>query len=113
MFDVGFSELVLCFLVALVVLGPERLPPLARSLGRWTGQARAYLRHLSSELERETNAAELKQQLQDARRALHEETQSAQSEMHKLTSTPITSSLAAPDSTAPTAATDDGESKKT
>lgn len=79
MFDVGFSELVLCFLVALVVLGPERLPPLARSLGRWTGQARSYLRHLSTELERETQATELKKQFQEARQALEEQTQSAHS----------------------------------
>jgi len=81
MFDFGFSELLLCFLVALIVLGPERLPPLARSLGRWTGQARSYLRHLSSELERETHAAELKKQLQDAERALREQTDAAQSEI--------------------------------
>jgi sec-independent protein translocase protein TatB len=80
MFDFSFSELALCFLVALVVLGPERLPPIARSLGRWTGQARSYLRHLSSELERETNAAELKKQLQEARQALREGTQAAQNE---------------------------------
>ncbi len=75
MFDVGFSELVLCFLVALVVLGPEKLPPLARSLGRWTGQARSYLRHLSNELERETHAAELKKTLQETEAALREQTQ--------------------------------------
>jgi sec-independent protein translocase protein TatB len=74
-FDVGFSELVLCFLVALVVLGPEKLPPIARSLGRWTGQARSYLRHLSNELERETNAAELKRTLQETERALREQTE--------------------------------------
>jgi sec-independent protein translocase protein TatB len=86
MFDIGFSELALCFLVALVVLGPERLPPLARSLGRWTGQARAYLRHLSSELERETNAGELRKQLQDAKSALQEHARSTQDEAHKLAS---------------------------
>ena len=85
MFDVGFSELVLCFLVALIVLGPQRLPPLARQLGRWTGQARSYLRHLTSELERETHAAELKKQLQEAEAALREQTQkfSAQAEQLK------------------------------
>jgi sec-independent protein translocase protein TatB len=84
MFDFGFSELVLCFLVALVVLGPERLPPIARNLGRWTGQARSYLRHLSSELERETHAAELKKQLQDTERALREQVASANSEVRKI-----------------------------
>lgn len=84
MFDVGFSELVLCFLVALVVLGPEKLPPLARNLGRWTGQARSYLRHLSNELERETNAAELKKTLQDTERELREQSQAVTSEVKSI-----------------------------
>ena len=84
MFDVGFSELVLCFLVALIVLGPQRLPPLARQLGRWTGQARSYLRHLSSELERETHASELKQQLQEAEAALRSQTQKLNLEAKQL-----------------------------
>lgn len=86
MFDVGFSELVLCFLVALVVLGPEKLPPLARSLGRWTGQARSYLRHLSNELERETNAAELKKTLQETEAALRAETQAVNADLKSLKS---------------------------
>src|SRR3546814_4797888 len=53
MFDIGFSELLLCFLVTLVVLGPERLPKVARTVGRWTGQAKSYLRNLTAELDRE------------------------------------------------------------
>jgi sec-independent protein translocase protein TatB len=53
-FDVGFSELVLCFVVALIVLGPQKLPAVARTLGRWTGRARSYVRNLSAELERES-----------------------------------------------------------
>lgn len=68
MFDIGFGELFLCFVVALVVLGPERLPKVARMAGRWTGQARAYMRNLSTELERETHAAEIRKQLEDANR---------------------------------------------
>ncbi|HVT34885.1 MAG TPA: Sec-independent protein translocase protein TatB [Nevskiaceae bacterium] len=72
MFDVGFSELVLCFVVALVVLGPERLPAVARAFGRWTGMARVYLRNLSAELERETQAAELKKQLLEARQSIEQ-----------------------------------------
>lgn len=84
MFDIAFSELVLCFLIALVVLGPERLAPIARNFGRWTGQARSYLRHLSSELERETHAAELKKQLQDTERALREQVSSANAQVRKI-----------------------------
>ena len=73
MFDIGFGELFLCFVVALIVLGPERLPKVARTAGRWTGQARAYMRNLSSELERETHAADLKKQLDEANRLAREQ----------------------------------------
>jgi sec-independent protein translocase protein TatB len=45
-FDVGFSELLLCFIVALVVIGPQKLPAVARALGRWTARARSYVRNL-------------------------------------------------------------------
>lgn len=72
MFDISMSELTVCFVVALMVLGPERLPKLARTLGRWSGQARAYMRNFTSELERETQVIEIKKQLQDARRILDE-----------------------------------------
>jgi len=68
MFDIGFGELFLCFVVALVVLGPERLPKVARMAGRWTGQARSYMRNLSTELERETHAADIKKRLEEANR---------------------------------------------
>jgi sec-independent protein translocase protein TatB len=84
MLDFSFSELVLCFVVALVVLGPERLPGVARTLGRWTGRARVYLRNLSSELERETQLAELKQQLEDTQRILREQAQRAHDQAQQL-----------------------------
>ena len=70
MFDISFGELALCFIVALVVLGPEKLPKVARTIGRWAGQARGYMRNLSSELERETEFMDIKRQLEDAQREL-------------------------------------------
>ena len=70
MFDISFGELALCFLVALVVLGPERLPKVARTVGRWAGQARGYMKNLSSELERETQVMDIKRELEEARREL-------------------------------------------
>lgn len=73
MFDFSFPELVLCLLVALVVLGPEKLPRVARTLGRWAGQARGYLRNLTAELDREGQLADLKKQLQQADRAIREQ----------------------------------------
>jgi sec-independent protein translocase protein TatB len=83
-FDVGFSELLLCFVVALVVLGPERLPGLARSVGRWTGQAKSYLRNLSAELDRESQIAELKKQLHEASKVLKDETAAMKDSAQKL-----------------------------
>ena len=44
MFDFGFSELLVVFMVALVVLGPTRLPGLVRKVGRWVGKARSMAR---------------------------------------------------------------------
>lgn len=85
MFDVGFSELLLCFVVALVVLGPEKLPAVARAVGRWTGMAKAYMRNLSNELERETQASELKKQFAETQKLLQEQTTAAQEAMKKLT----------------------------
>lgn len=75
MFDIGFTELLLCFVVALIVLGPEKLPGVARTVGRWTGQARGYLRNLTAELDREAKLAELKQQLEEANRLVREQSQ--------------------------------------
>lgn len=72
MFDVGFSELVLCFLVALLVLGPAKLPPLARALGRWTGRAKHYVSALTAELERESGASVVRD-LKEGARALRGE----------------------------------------
>ncbi|MDR3417740.1 MAG: Sec-independent protein translocase protein TatB [Nevskia sp.] len=84
MLDFSFSELLLCFVVALVVLGPERMPGVARTVGRWTGKARVYMRNLTAELERESQVAELKKQIEDAQRVLREHSQALQSETHKL-----------------------------
>jgi sec-independent protein translocase protein TatB len=67
MLDFGFSEILLTSAIALVVLGPERLPKVARQVGNWMGRARLMARQLSEQLEREVsevNAAELlKQQI--------------------------------------------------
>ncbi|TFF40533.1 Sec-independent protein translocase protein TatB [Pseudomonas sp. RIT623] len=53
MFEIGFTELLLVGIVALLVLGPERLPVAARSLGRGLGQARRALNALKAQVERE------------------------------------------------------------
>jgi sec-independent protein translocase protein TatB len=86
MFDISFTELLLCFVVALIVLGPERLPKVARTVGRWTGQARGYLRNLTSELDREARFAELKKQLEEANRAMREQSRVVEDSVKKTVS---------------------------
>lgn len=63
MFDVGFSELLLVALVALVVLGPERLPGAARTAGLWIGRLKRSFAAIKSEVEREIGADEIRLQL--------------------------------------------------
>jgi sec-independent protein translocase protein TatB len=86
MFDISFTELLLCFVIALIVLGPERLPKVARTVGRWTGQARGYLRNLTSELDREARFAELKKQLEEANRAMREQSRVVEDSVRKTVS---------------------------
>jgi len=62
MFDVGFSELVLLFVIGLLILGPERLPRVASQLGRWVGRARRTATQLRMQLEREMTMNDIMQQ---------------------------------------------------
>jgi sec-independent protein translocase protein TatB len=59
MFEVGFTEIILILGLALLVLGPEKLPGLAEKIGRWTGRARSMARQLRSQLEHEVTLEEL------------------------------------------------------
>jgi sec-independent protein translocase protein TatB len=53
MFEVGFTEIILILGIALLVLGPEKLPKLANQVGRWVGRARAMARQLRQQLDEE------------------------------------------------------------
>lgn len=53
MFEVGFTEIILILGIALLVLGPEKLPKLASQVGRWAGRARAMARQLRQQLDEE------------------------------------------------------------
>lgn len=59
MFDVDFFEVVVIFGVALIVLGPKKLPGLVRSVGRWVGKARSMARQFREQLENEVQIEEL------------------------------------------------------
>ncbi len=61
MFDIGFWELSLIMVVVLLVVGPERLPRLARTAGIWVGRARRMVAEVKAEVDRELRAQELKE----------------------------------------------------
>jgi sec-independent protein translocase protein TatB len=59
MFDIGFSEILLILGLALVVLGPTKLPQVARTIGRWAGRARAMAHQFREQLEQEADEIKL------------------------------------------------------
>ena len=59
MFDIGFLEIVIIASIALVVLGPERLPRAARTAGMWVGRARRMVADVKSDIDREIRESEL------------------------------------------------------
>ena len=65
MFDIGFSELLLFGVIALIVLGPEKLPQAARTAGQWYAKLRHMISTLQSEIESELDLAETRKQMQD------------------------------------------------
>lgn len=73
MFDIGFSELMVIGIVALLVIGPERLPKVARTLGHLLGRAQRYVNDVKSDINREMQLDELKKlqtQVVDSARAM-------------------------------------------
>ena len=67
MFDFSFGELAVIGTVALVVLGPERLPRVARTVGEWAGKAQRYVAQVKSDINREVELADLKKLQDEAR----------------------------------------------
>ena len=63
MFDLGVLELFICAVIALLVLGPERLPGAARAAGHWIGKARRMTRDFSDELDSQVKAEEIRERL--------------------------------------------------
>ena len=70
MFDIGFSELALISIIGLVVLGPERLPKAARTVGYWVGRARSTFNHLRNELEREALNQDMRDRMEKQMREM-------------------------------------------
>lgn len=60
MFDIGFWEIMLISILAMVVIGPERLPKVARTAGHWFGKTRRFIEGVKGEVESEFDTSELK-----------------------------------------------------
>lgn len=86
MFDVGFSELVVCGIVALVVIGPERLPKVARTLGVVFGRLQRYAAQVKADINREMEMADLgnvKKEFESAARSFETDFKSQAEEVER------------------------------
>ncbi len=72
MFDVGFTELVLIGLVALLVLGPTKMMEVARFSGRWAGRLRRQFQDVKEDIDRELQLEDMRRRLADEERALRD-----------------------------------------
>ena len=72
MFDIGFSELILIALVALIVIGPERLPKVARTAGHLLGRLQRYVNDVKADINREMQLDELKRLQQQVEQSARE-----------------------------------------
>lgn len=72
MFDVGFAEVAIIGVVALIVIGPERLPDVARKVGRWVAKFQRFVKGVRSDVARELESGELKALIGDQRDQINE-----------------------------------------
>lgn len=90
MFDIGFYELALIGVLALLVLGPKRLPEAARTAGRWVGKLRAFVSNVKQDIDREIEGGELtelkrlKEELSQARTLIEESSNSIHQQVDQL-----------------------------
>ena len=92
MFDIGFSELMVIGIVALIVIGPERLPKVARTLGHLLGRAQRYVNDVKSDINREIQLDELKKlqtQVSDSARALEDSVRNEYQTARSTIETPV------------------------
>lgn len=83
MFDIGFTELMVIALVALIVIGPERLPRVARTLGHLAGRLQRYVADVKADINREVELEELKKMRDSMQQAASGMESSFNAEMHK------------------------------
>lgn len=84
MFDISFTEIMVISVVALIVVGPERLPKLARTLGYLLGRVRHYVGGVKNDIQREMEAEELNELHASVKKAAHTIENSVQEEVSEL-----------------------------
>ena len=83
MFDIGFSELLVIGIVALIVIGPERLPRVARTIGHLMGRMQRYVADVKADIDREIELEELRKMRDSVQQAATNIETSVQSELNK------------------------------
>src|SRR6187549_2334769 len=83
MFDIGFSELLVIGVVALIVIGPERLPRVARTIGHLMGRMQRYVADVKADIDREVELEELRKMRDSVQQAATNIESSVQSELTK------------------------------
>jgi sec-independent protein translocase protein TatB len=83
MFDIGFTELLVIGVVALIVIGPEKLPRMARTVGHLAGRLQRYVADVKADINREIELDELRKMRDSMQQAASNFESSVQSEMHK------------------------------
>lgn len=84
MLDVGFSELLVFGIIALLVLGPEKLPVAARFVGKWYAKIKRTVSNVQNDIDRELRLSELREQMQLEMQRIQELEQKMQAQMHEL-----------------------------
>ncbi len=72
MFDAGFTEVMVIAVIALLVIGPERLPEVAAKVGGWIGKAKAFVSTTKADIEREFQASEMRDILSEQKKEIEE-----------------------------------------
>lgn len=83
MFDIAFTELMVIGLIALIVIGPEKLPRMARTVGHLAGRLQRYVSDVKADINREIELDELRKMRDSMQQAASEMQSSVQSELHK------------------------------
>src|SRR5258706_15209031 len=83
MFDIGFSELLVIGIVALIVIGPEKLPRVARTIGHLAGRLQRYVSDVKADINREIELEELRKMRDSMQQAASDINSNVSAELHK------------------------------